>query len=158
MTEHYSDEQLLNRLAEALGSADPMPPEVAEAAKATFTWRTIDAELAALVFDSSSDELVGVRGAETAAGTDSARQMTFRTPGVEIELVVVSETSRRLVGQLVPPQAAEIELHHEDFTATAQSDSLGRFLFHDVPTGSVRLTCRLPDEDGAVIQTEWIII
>ncbi|MDJ0496795.1 MAG: hypothetical protein QNJ89_03130 [Acidimicrobiia bacterium] len=164
MTEHYSDEQLLNRLAEALDSADPMPPEVAEAAKATFTWRTIDAELAALVFDSASDELVGVRGAETgrdaetAGGTDSARQMTFRTPGVEIELVVVSETSRRLVGQLVPPQAAEIELHHEDFTATAQSDSLGRFLFHDVPTGSVRLTCRLPDEDGAVIQTEWIII
>ena len=158
MTEHYSDEQLLSRVAEALDAADPMPAAVAEAAKATFTWRTIDAELAALVFDSASDELVGVRGAETGSGAEAARQMTFRTPGVEIELIVVSETSRRLVGQLVPPQAAEIELHHEDFTATAQSDNLGRFTFQDVPTGSVRLTCLLPDEDGAVIQTEWMII
>ena len=154
MTEHHSDEQLISHLAEALDAADPMPPGVIEAAKATFTWRTIDAELAALVFDSASEELVGVRGAEA----DAARQMTFRTPGVEIELVVVSETSRRLVGQLVPPQAAEIELHHEDTTAIARSDNLGRFTFNDVPTGSVRLTCRLPEEDGAVIQTEWIII
>lgn len=158
MTEHYSDEQLLGRLAEALDAADRMPAGVAEAARATFTWRTIDAELAALVFDSASEELVGVRSAEAESSTAAARQMTFRTPGVEIELIVVSETSRRLVGQLVPPQAAEIELHHEDLTATAKSDNLGRFTFQDVPAGSVRLTCRLPGEDGALIQTEWIII
>jgi hypothetical protein len=153
MTERYSDEQLLSRLAAALDAADPMPAAVSEAAKATFTWRTIDAELAALVFDSASEELAGVRGAEM----EAARQMTFRTPGVEIELVVVSETSRRLVGQLVPPQAAEIELHHEAGSATAQTDDLGRFTFHDVPAGTVRLACRLR-EDSAVIQTEWIII
>jgi hypothetical protein len=53
---------------------------------------------------------------------------------------------------------AEIELHHEEVSATAQSDSLGRFTFEDVPAGSVRLTCRLPEEDGAVVQTEWIVI
>jgi hypothetical protein len=154
MTEHYSDEQLLSRLAEALDAADPMPPAVAEAAKATFTWRTIDAELASLVFDSATEELTGVRG----AGAEAAREVTFRSPGVEIELVVLSATSRRLVGQLVPPQMAEIELHHEEVSATAQSDSLGRFTFEDVPAGSVRLTCRVPEEDGAVVQTEWIVI
>jgi hypothetical protein len=146
------DEQLLSRLAEALDIAEPLPDAVLEAAKATFTWRTIDAELAALVFDSATEELAGVRSSE------ATRQMTFRTPGVEIELVVVSETSRRLVGQLVPPQAAEIELHHEEGTRTVQSDNLGRFAFQDIPVGSVRLTCRLAGDLEAVIQTEWIII
>lgn len=152
MTEELKDEQILVRLATALDAADPMPESVIEAAKASFTWRTIDAELASLVFDSAAEELAGVRSAE------ATRQMTFRTPGVEIELLVVSETSRRLVGQLVPPQAAELTLHHEDETRTAQSDSLGRFTFHDIPTGSVRLTCRLAGDDGAVVQTEWTII
>lgn len=152
MTNEQEDQRLLARLAAALDAADPMPESVVEAAKATFTWRTIDAELAALVFDSAAEELAGVRSAE------ATRQMTFRTPGVEIELVVVSETSRRLVGQLVPPQAADVTLHHEDDTRTVESDSLGRFTFHDVPKGSVRLTCKLAGEDGAVVQTEWTII
>lgn len=152
MTEELKDQQLLARLAAALDRYDPLPEAVIAAAKETFTWRTIDAELASLVFDSAAEELAGVRS------TDATRQMTFRTPGVEIELVVLSETSRRLVGQLVPPQAAEVMLHHESDTRTAQSDSLGRFTFHDVPTGSVRLTCKLAGDDGAVIQTEWTII
>ncbi len=152
MSDNLRDDQLLARLAAALEAADPMPESALEAAKATFTWRTIDAELASLVFDSAAEELVGVRSA------DATRQMTFRTPGVEIELVVMSETSRRVVGQLVPPQAAEIILHHEDDERTAQSDSLGRFTFHDVPSGSIRLTCKLKDESGAVVQTEWTLI
>lgn len=152
MTEELEDQQLLDRLAAALDAYDPLPESVIDAAKASFTWRTIDAELASLVFDSAAEELVGVRSA------DASRQMTFRTPGVEIELVVVSETSRRLVGQLVPPQAAEVTLHHEQDERTAQSDSLGRFTFNDVPTGSVRLTCKLAGDGGAVVQTEWTII
>ncbi|MEA2001847.1 MAG: hypothetical protein U9N84_08195 [Actinomycetota bacterium] len=152
MSDQIKDEQLLARLNAALDAADPLPEAVVDAAKASFTWRTIDAELAALVFDSAAEDLVGVRSAGV------ARQMTFRTPGVEIELVVVSETSRRLVGQLVPPQAAEIELHHEDVTRTAQSDNLGRFAFQDVPAGSVRLTCKLKGTNDPLIQTEWVII
>ncbi|MDX2344313.1 MAG: hypothetical protein QNL12_11600 [Acidimicrobiia bacterium] len=152
MTEELKDQQLLARLAAALDAHDPLPESVIDAAKASFTWRTIDAELASLVFDSAAEELAGVRSA------DASRQMTFRTPGVEIELVVVSETSRRLVGQLVPPQAAEVTLHHEQDESTAQSDSLGRFTFNDVPTGSVRLTCKLAGDGGAVVQTEWTII
>lgn len=154
MSSEMKDDQLMDMLAKALDASDPMPESVLAAAKSTFTWRTIDAELASLVFDSATEELAGVRS------TDSARQMTFRTPGVEIELAVVSETSRRLVGQLVPPQAAEIELHHEDTTSSTQSDVLGRFTFQDVPVGSVRLVCRLAGDGGVVVvvQTEWIII
>lgn len=151
MSNPMNDEQLLRRLAAAFDAADPLPEAVVAAAKASFTWRTIDAELAALVFDSAAEELVGVRSAA------ATRQMTFRTPGVEIELALATEPNRRLIGQLVPPQTAEVELHHEDGVWTAQADSLGRFSLQDVPTGSVRLTCRLTDA-SATVQTEWMII
>lgn len=152
MNSEMKDDQLLAKLSEALEAADPLPESVLEAAKAVYTWRTIDTELASLVFDSATEDLVGVRGVE------ATRQLTFRTPGVEIELVVLSETSRRIVGQLVPPQAAEIVLHHEEGERTVRSDGLGRFTLHDVAAGPVRLVCRLEDESGAVIQTEWTLI
>jgi hypothetical protein len=152
MSDQMRDDQLIELLARALDSGDPVPESVLEAAKASFTWRTIDAELASLVFDSAAEDLVGVRSVET------TRQLTFSTPGVEIELVVLSEDSRRLIGQLVPPQTAEIVLHSRDEERRVTSDSLGRFTLHDVPTGSVRLTCVLGGEDGATVQTEWTII
>lgn len=152
MSDHMTDEQLLAKLAAALDAADPVPEAILETARASFTWRTIDAELASLVFDSAAEELVGVRSAET------SRQMTFRSPGVEIELVVVSETSRRIIGQLVPPQEAEVTLHHGVEARTVRSDSLGRFAFHNVRSGSVRITCQLEDDSGAVVQTEWTLI
>lgn len=152
MSERMTDEQLLAMLGVALDAADPVPDAVLDAARATFTWRTIDAELAALVFDSAAVGLEGVRGTET------TRQMTFRSPGVEIELQVVSETRRRIVGQLVPPQQAEVALHHQDATQVARSDRLGRFTFNDVPSGSIRLVCKLEDESGATVQTEWTLI
>ena len=152
MSEDMKNQEMQAKLAAALEAVDPMPEAALDAAKAVFTWRTIDAELASLVFDSSTEELVGVRSAE------ATRQLTFSTPGVEIELVVLSETSRRIVGQLVPPQQAEITLQHESGSRTVTTDGLGRFTIHDVPAGAVRLTCRLEDESGAIIQTEWTLI
>jgi hypothetical protein len=96
--EHAADE-LLGRLGEALLAADPVPERVLAGARAAFTWRTIDAELAELVFDSAT-EPTGVRGGVE----DTARQVTFQAPGVEIEVMVIDDGSRRIVGQLVPPE------------------------------------------------------
>ena len=60
-----ADEQLLDGLRRAASQFDPPPPAVIEAARSSFTWRTIDAELAALVFDSGVDQPVTVlRGSE----------------------------------------------------------------------------------------------
>ena len=151
MSDQRRDEELLRQLGAALEAADPVPPEVLAAAKASFTWRTVDAELAALVFDSAGDELVGVRRAGV------ARQITFRGSGVEIEVQMVAKPARRLIGQLVPPQPAIIELHHATGPRTAQADSLGRFSFDDVPGGFVKLTCRLQGQD-APVHTEWAIL
>ncbi len=147
--EHLSDDRLADLLGQALQAMDPIPDHVVEGARAAFTWRTIDAELAELVFDSASG-LVGVRS------DDVDRQVTFRAPGVEIEVVVIEEGRRRLVGQLVPPSVATIELVGGDEVRSAQTDRLGRFTFDDLPPGPVRLA--VLDANGAsTVQTDWVL-
>ena len=69
-----------------------MPPDVwSAAARAAWTWRTIDAELAALVHDSTLDdqELVGVRGAAT------VRALSFAAGEHMIEVEVSEDGDRR---------------------------------------------------------------
>lgn len=153
VTEPLTDEQLLAELASGLANSDPVPAAVTEFAKAAFEWRSIDAELAELVFDSSEEQLAGVRS------TGEARQLTFRAPGVEIEVVMTSDEARRLVGQLVPPQQATVELHCKDDVRSVESDHLGRFAFHDLPVGPISIRCKIVD-DGTetVVQTDWMII
>lgn len=151
--DHHPDEQLLADLAAAIDAADPVPDAVLEAAKVSYTWRTVDAELAELVFDSAVEELAGVR-----SGEESTRQITFRAPGVEIEVAVMSEGARRIIGQLVPPQQAEIELRFGTETRTVNSDNLGRFTFHEVPVGPISLRCLLGGDDATVVQTDWMLL
>jgi hypothetical protein len=147
------DDHLIEELAAAIAAGDPVPAEVNAAAKASYTWRTVDAELAELVYDSAVEELAGVRSAE---GT--ARQVTFRAPGVEIEIAILSVGTRRLVGQLVPPQRADVELRWGSESRTVPSDELGRFTFDDVPVGPISLRCSFGEEDAPVIQTDWMLL
>ncbi|MGH9269940.1 MAG: hypothetical protein ACRDZ2_01565, partial [Ilumatobacteraceae bacterium] len=79
-----TDDQLQELLGRALRAAEPLPDKVVTGARAAWTWRTIDEELAELVFDSAT-ELTGVRS------EDTARQLTFRAPGVEVEVMVVDD-------------------------------------------------------------------
>ena len=76
-----ADDDLLDVLGHALRVSDPVPGNVLDGARAAFAWRTIDTELAELVFDSSQESSDG--RAEAAK-----RQITFRAPGVEIEVTV----------------------------------------------------------------------
>ena len=143
-----NDDELLELLGRALRVADPVPEHVMEAARAASTWRTLDQELAELVFDSAT-ELAGVRS------EDTARQLTFRAPGVEIEVMMVDESSRRVVGQLVPPQAATIRLTGGDQETDQEVDRLGRFTFDGVPPGPIRLSVLV---DGArIVTTQWVL-
>ena len=145
-----SDDDLLALVGRALRTADPVPERVLEGARAAWTWRTIDEELAMLVFDSAA-ELTGVRS------EDTARQLTFRAPGMEIEVMVTDEAARRIVGQLVPPGAFTITLHAGDTELTMATDRLGRFSFDPVAPGPVRLV--VADPDGTVVvTTEWVLL
>lgn len=152
----WNDEELLSRLGVVLDDADPVPPEVVAAAKSVVPRLElefdVDAIMAEVVFDSASDELVGVRGTR-----EATRELTLSAPGVEIELVVLSDGARRLVGQLVPPQTGTVELTSGQVVHTTHADHLGRFTFLEVPEGPIRLSCRL-DAGGQVVQTNWLVI
>jgi hypothetical protein len=144
-----SDDELVGLISQALASEDAVPEHVLEGARAAFTWRTIDTELAELVFDSAR-ELTGVRS------EDTDRQVTFRAPGVEIEVMVVENGTRRLIGQLVPPAETTVELVGADAVYSATTDRLGRFVFEALAPGPVRLV--VLGADGArLVQTEWVL-
>ncbi len=139
----------LDLLRATASRVDPVPDALVTMAKESFTWRTIDAELAELVFDSLVDEVVGVRGA---GGREQARSMSFETAGGAIEIEV---DRGRLVGQVAPAAAVLVELRHPSGTIADHSDVVGRFRFDGVPTGPVRITV---SGEGPTISTEWFVI
>lgn len=151
MPERHDDDNLLQELAGVLNATDPVPSHVLEAARGSFAWRTVDAELAELVFDSAEAEPTGVRS--QGAGE---RQVTFRSPALEVEMAMVGGDRRQLVGQLVPPQQAELQLVSGEVTLETQADDVGRFSFDDVPAGPASIRCLLAD--GTRIQTDWLLL
>ena len=153
------DDGMLQELRRLASDADPVPAAVVEAAKAALDWRTVDAELtelAAVAFDSAVDqrELALVRGGA------EPRLLTFEAPGLTIEIEVSAAGPRRhLVGQLVPPQPAEIVIRHSNGTMTVEADGLGRFSASEVSAGSISLRCHLAGKaPGNTVVTDWIAV
>jgi hypothetical protein len=147
------DERLVEELRRAAGRFDSPPAAVLEAARESFTWRTIDDELAALAFDSLVDQ-----AATAVRSSGGPRLMTFTAPGLSIEVEVSPVGPRRhLVGQLVPPQAARIDVRHADGITTVEADRLGRFSASAVSAGPVSLRCHLAATPAAPpVVTEWV--
>jgi hypothetical protein len=145
------DDRLVEVLRRALAEADEVPSEVLAAARAAWTWRTIDAELAALVHDSTLDdqELAGVRGAAT------VRALSFTVGEHFLELEVAEDGDRRsIVGQVMPAQAGLILEGADGRPPTELAvDALGRFSATRLAPGLVRLRAA----DGALV-TEWVAI
>lgn len=152
LTEGPEDE-LYEELRAVLHRADPVPAAVEEAARASFTWRTVDAELAELAYDSALDDdrLAGVRS--VAAGP---RTVTFEGAGVTVEVEVAEEGGRRrLLGQLVPPGVASVDVRHGAGVVTVTADEVGRFTVEALPPGPVSLRCT-PAGGGAAVETSWL--
>lgn len=151
---HTDWPQLAAELREVYDAVDPVPPEVLAVASGAIAWRSIDADLAALVADSADtdDRLAGVRDG------GGARLVTFEADGVVIE-VEVAETgdTRRLLGQVIPAATASVVVETPAATTAVDVDALGRFSVTGVGRGPVRLTCRLRDGDHHVV-TSWITI
>jgi hypothetical protein len=152
-----ADDALLLELRSAAVTHDAVPVSVLDAAKASLTWRTIDAELAQLAFDSSVDESpVLVRG----AGVISDEQLlTFETERVSIDLQVTRHgEGRRLVGQLAPAGLASIEVRSASgAVVTATTDALGRVPALDVPAGALSLRIQFAGELSVVV-TDWVTV
>lgn len=152
-TEMSDDDALLAELRFA-GELDQVPAEMIAAARFSFAWRTMDRELAELVADSaeSSNALAGVRSAAT------IRLLTFQSATLTVDVEVVDVGGRRrLVGQLIPPQAADVEISHASGTLSVVVDEFGRFSADDVAPGPVSLRTRRPDGRSA-ITTDSVLV
>lgn len=145
-----TDADLLSRLARLAVGHDPVPAAVVEAARGSYAWRTIDDELAELVYDSWLDwETSGVR-----ASGGGSRQLTFEAESLTVEMEVSGR--REIVGQIVPPQRATIEFRHPSSGMVVEADHLGRFAAVGLPAGAVSLRCK--DLAGAATVTDWLVL
>lgn len=144
------DDQLLSALGEAVREGSEVPARFVELGKAAFAWRDVDAELAAIGHDSAT----GTVAAGTRAEPADLRTLSFVASRLTIELEATGEA---LLGQLVPPQAGEVELHRRDgLTGTTPVDDLGWFVIRPQPSGLFRL--RVRQADGEIVITEWVAL
>jgi hypothetical protein len=143
------DDQLLAVLKDALRTEEAQPREFVEAGKAAYAWRTVDAELAALTYDSAGDAgLVGVTRSESA----TLRALTFASADLTIELEVTPEA---LLGQITPVQAGSVSVQVGTAeVSSAPIDELGFFIIRPVPAGAFRLLCRTAS--GAAVLTALV--
>jgi hypothetical protein len=144
-------EQQLEQLSALSARLDPVPPAAFEAALAAFSWRTIDAELADLVFDSSSNqgEVVGIRSGR------ASRYLTFEAPHLAIELELDDDADYPVVGQLVPVGPAQVEACFAGSALAVQADERGRFW---IPAVSGRVMSLRITRPGGIdcVATPWV--
>lgn len=145
------DDQLLAVLGEALAEEHEVPPQLIEAGKAVFAARSLDSELAALVYDSLADEQPALA---TRTSRAAIRELTFACRELRIHLQV---TSASLHGQVVPPQRGEVEVRTADHALhVAEVDEYGWFSITPIPRSSFRLFCRM--QSGTSTLTDWLSV
>jgi hypothetical protein len=135
-------EEELRRAAAVL---DPVPPALRQLAVEAYALHDLDARVAELTFDSLVDA-IPVRGA-----TGTPRMLTFRAGELTVDVEVTGEG---LLGQLLPPQQARIEvLSGPQAGAPLTADALGRFTCDAPPAGPFALRVRT---GGEVVVTQWL--
>jgi hypothetical protein len=140
---------LVDDVVDELREAGPLLAVVENAARGVFAWHGVDAELAALQYDSRLDSAALVRGGTAVSAAPYT--LRFGRQGLAVELTRFEST---VVGQLVPAGPGEIQLLTPDGPGDwLPTDDLGCFRLPDFPRGPVRLRCR---SDGAEILTESI--
>ncbi|GIH05624.1 hypothetical protein Rhe02_36910 [Rhizocola hellebori] len=148
------DDELIGELSQAAELADPVPPYLVDAGIAAYTFRTIDAELAALVFDSAaagSDQLV--------RSERPARMLSFETADLSIELEIIPQGEIiHLVGQILPPAVVQIDVRQPDLVSTGSTDGLGRFSLILPTPGPFQLSLPYAAAHGGAMVTEWISV
>jgi hypothetical protein len=152
------DGELLAALTDALQEARDVPREFVARGKAAYALHDIeaeiDAELAALTYDSAANHSgAGRQLAVTRAEPAPLRALTFAAARLKIQIQV---TDKALQGQIVPPQRAEIELRTEDGRRPVTVDEIGWFAIRPIPAGSFWLHCRT--ESGMTVLTDRITL
>ncbi|CAL2069112.1 MULTISPECIES: hypothetical protein [Streptomyces] len=145
LLEATADALLEEELRQAAAVLDPVPDFLRQLALEAYALHDLDARIAELTFDSLVDALP-VRGV-----TDAPRMLTFRAGALTVDVEVTGEG---LIGQVLPPGSARIEvLGGPGAARPVLVDTLGRFISDDPPSGPFALRLRTGTE---VIVTEWL--
>ena len=137
-----TEPELLDLVRAAFARIDAVPAETQRMARGAIGWLDPSAALAELT-DDLLPEATGVR-----AGPGT-RLLTFTGPGVTIESEV---TAHELVGRLIPPAPARIEVRPGP--QTVRADRTGHFTLPEPPPGLLSLVFHLPDSTSIV--TSWV--
>ena len=154
MSNWNDDDALIEELRAAVASSGAVSERSRDAARAAFTWRNVDRELAellSLAHDSSLAEDVLVRGP---AGTGT-RALAFEGAGFGLE---VELTGSALVGQVLPGRTCRVAVRSAAGGLAAVDVDVeedGFFTMTDVPQGTVRFEVVLGDTGYA---TEWVLL
>ncbi|WP_020135265.1 hypothetical protein [Streptomyces sp. 351MFTsu5.1] len=145
--EELAQDLLEEELRQATAILDPVPAALRQIAVEAFALHDLDSRIAELSFDSVVDALP-VRGAAAAP-----RMLTFHAGEVTVD---VELTAQGLMGQVLPPRPARIEvLSGPRPGAPLTTDDLGRFTCEAPPTGPFALRLRTGEE---VIVTDWLTV
>ena len=149
-----SDDELMAELAAAVAEEDAVSERRRTAARAAFTWRTVDVELAELLHDSALDA-----GAAVRSGSDGPRTLSFRRAAVTLEVEVDGET---VLGEVIDESEggdaapATVTLQRPDADdRSVEADASGFFRFDGVEPGSVRFVVV---RAGWSLTTPWATI
>lgn len=147
MSDWSDDDELLDALRDALRKSASTPQEAIESAKAIYTWRTIDAELAALTSDSADQPSPVLRNDPAAL-----RSLEFRVNDHGIALEIDSD---QIYAQLIPPTAGHIDLYTADGQHRSyDADATGYFRITPRPQTDFRLLCA--PQGRPAFHTGWI--
>ena len=140
------DEALLRDLKDAVADERAVTDRARAAARAAFTWRTIDEELLDLAHDSESADLL-VRGVGT------ARVLGFRGRDLTLEVEV---DRGQLTGQVIPGQVCQVSVVTPSGDRwEVQSDESGVFTRPLHVSGPVRFVL---DVGGHTQGTAWVTL
>jgi len=142
-----NDDELLAELAVAVQAAD-VPGRVIQAAKASYTWRTIDSDLESLALSPgySGYDQSAVRGA-----SPESRLLSFEHEDISLEIEISGSLVR---GQLYPVRSGLVTV----VTAAgpfgdARTDDMGCFVADWPESGPVRIRCQMGNSNFI---TDWI--
>lgn len=136
------DPELPDYLVDAILSEGP-PPEAVDLVKNAFTWRTIDAELMELSYDSVLDT-AGVRDAS------ARRTMEFTSGDISVLLEV---DGQQIAGRLIPAQAAQVDVRIGAEASTQVIEPTGSFTISTSAGGPVQIRLMLTGGQTLTVPT-----
>ncbi|UOE22034.1 hypothetical protein NI17_013090 [Thermobifida halotolerans] len=134
---------------------EPPPEEVLAAARAAYRMRRPDAAPAALLTDSATDPVPGLRRGPASG----PRLLAFGVGELELHLhVTVRGDVCDLAGQLIPAVRFTAELRRADGVSSHPSDPGGAFVVRSVPRGPVSLVCSPADSAIPPLAVPWTVL